>query len=387
MRRAQTAPGCEYGTALNRQRCATLGAPFSYRYTLRSVFDFLRPSLRQSVPLRFAPPSFHAQAVGQGKVFRVVFGGDIMTPFLRSVPGVAPELRRILGGADLFIGNCEGSLVIEKKAPKGIPRFHFDIEEGFLRVFLQELGLTPSRCVLSVANNHMGDRGLAGLDATLDRLRGMGVTAVGQHVEGQPPVHFLERSGLRLGIAAWTHWQNSRVFDHSVGVRRGRDVPTWDWRAIKEKRGLDGLIGIPHWGVEFRHFPRREEQKLAEDLVRAGFDVLAGHHPHVIQPLEWLGRSPCFYSLGNVNGPPIPFLPWPIRLGAFWELGLFTGGPNRGSPATWTIHFFFRQNIGGREWLLPLEGARGAERQKMEERLRLLFPFRTANQQAETEHS
>lgn len=40
-------------------------------------------------------------------------------------------------------------------------------------------------------------------------------------------------------------------------------------------------------------------------MAEAGVDVIIGHHPHVIEPIEWLeredgGRTLCIYSLGNL---------------------------------------------------------------------------------------
>ncbi len=249
------------------------------------------------------------------------------------------------------------------------------MEEGFLRGVLGELGFSPSRCILSVANNHMGDLGLEGLRSTHDCLARMGVTAVGQGMDEFPPLVRLERDGLGLGIAGWTHWQNRRTFDHFPAVLRPRDITGLDWREIKRNQRIYCLLGLPHWGVEFRHFPRPEERRLARFLARKGFDILAGHHPHVLQPLEWLGITPCFYSLGNINDPPLPFLPWPIRLGAFFDIALFAEGRERGRISGFAVHPFFRLVFGGEERLFPVEKIRGPLGRKLMQRWNLLFPF------------
>jgi poly-gamma-glutamate synthesis protein (capsule biosynthesis protein) len=44
-----------------------------------------------------------------------------------------------------------------------------------------------------------------------------------------------------------------------------------------------------------------EEQKdLARQMVDAGADIIIGNHPHVIQPIEHIGKAICFYAMGNV---------------------------------------------------------------------------------------
>jgi poly-gamma-glutamate synthesis protein (capsule biosynthesis protein) len=58
-----------------------------------------------------------------------------------------------------------------------------------------------------------------------------------------------------------------------------------------------------HWGNEYQHLPTKRQRDLARALVAAGCDVILGHHPHVLQPVELLeaeGRTALVaYSLGN----------------------------------------------------------------------------------------
>jgi poly-gamma-glutamate synthesis protein (capsule biosynthesis protein) len=355
-----------------------MGQPFSWTYNLSSFFSFFQPSTKMRAPLHFEPPPFPFRSEETEKTLRMIFGGDIMTSRTGLVPRVDPKLRETVRGADLFIANCEGPVSARKKRGKGFLPVSFEIQETFLRDFLKELGFSPSRCVLSVANNHMGDRGLGGLQATLVNLGRMGVRAVGQVERGKPPLLALETNGFRLGITAWTHWQNRRTFDEDPTVLQARDVLGWEWQEIKRNHKIDCLAGIPHWGIEFHHFPRFEEKRLAESLLKKGFDILTGHHPHVLQPLEWLGKNPCFYSLGNMNGPPLPFLAWPIRLGAFFEIALVADGSDRARIAGFAVHPFFRRDVRGKECLSLLEEVPTPLCQKIKDRINRLFPFHQA---------
>ena len=92
-----------------------------------------------------------------------------------------------------------------------------------------------------------------------------------------------------------------------------RDTPgtgnvgaAWVVRDIAQARKAANLVVVSvHWGQEYRPLPDRRQRALAGLLARAGADVIIGHHPHVVQPLEWLtdnGRSTptlVAYSLGN----------------------------------------------------------------------------------------
>jgi len=68
----------------------------------------------------------------------------------------------------------------------------------------------------------------------------------------------------------------------------------------------DLLIVSLHWGVEYAGEPTQLQREQAKQLANAGVDVLWGHHPHVLQPSEWVDsedgsyRMLALYSLGNL---------------------------------------------------------------------------------------
>ena len=77
--------------------------------------------------------------------------------------------------------------------------------------------------------------------------------------------------------------------------------------AVAEIRGkTDLLIVSLHWGVEYAGEPTPLQREQAQQLANAGVDVLWGHHPHVLQPAEWVesedgkNRMLALYSLGNL---------------------------------------------------------------------------------------
>jgi len=63
--------------------------------------------------------------------------------------------------------------------------------------------------------------------------------------------------------------------------------------------GSDFVILSFHWGDEYRTTPLPEYPVLAPKLIAAGADVILGHHPHVLQPLERIDDGWVIYSLGN----------------------------------------------------------------------------------------
>lgn len=54
-----------------------------------------------------------------------------------------------------------------------------------------------------------------------------------------------------------------------------------------------------HWGAEYE-MPTEEQKRVGKRLIDCGVDMVIGHHPHVIQPMEVYKGKPIFYSLGNL---------------------------------------------------------------------------------------
>lgn len=62
---------------------------------------------------------------------------------------------------------------------------------------------------------------------------------------------------------------------------------------------VDVVIVAMHWGSEYRDYPVEEQRQIANYLASLGVTVVIGTHPHVIQPIEMIGDTLVFYSLGN----------------------------------------------------------------------------------------
>ncbi len=70
-------------------------------------------------------------------------------------------------------------------------------------------------------------------------------------------------------------------------------------RIAAARRKADLVIASFHWGVSDSRHVHDYQRTIARRVIESGADVVFGHHPHVVQPVEvWRGR-PIFYSLGN----------------------------------------------------------------------------------------
>jgi poly-gamma-glutamate synthesis protein (capsule biosynthesis protein) len=305
-----------------------VSSPYPWYYNLRWIFDYVRPSLTNFDAI--VPGPRRGEIAGGTASARVVFFGDLMCNQGDRVPEFSASVRAICSRADLVVGNCEAPILFDDLRPYARYYAHFAMASAYLERVLEAAAIAPSKAVLSIANNHIADQGAEGLRGSIERLDRMGAIAVGHKSR---TIAKIEVGGLRIGLLAWSHWLNSgRRLDDRSGIWRTEDLATIDLAA--ERRTVDVLIGTPHWEYEFRHFPAKSTRALARSLLEGAFDLIVGHHPHVVQPVERIGeRRLVAYSLGNLVGPSLRRVGWPVRLGALLEVELSKSGLVR-----YTVH-------------------------------------------------
>lgn len=202
---------------------------------------------------------------------------------------VGPVFRR----QDIVVGNLEGVLA-DPRSDEARSRFLINRAPEEAASALRRAGFS----VLSISNNHIFDYGPWGLQRTVHSLECVGLECVGSTAR---PLVVCGQGGMQIGFAAW-----SMVPDTGYGSARPESWynVTVDPQVIAEhvasvRRHVDRLILSIHWGNEFVTQPSRSQQEQARLWVDAGADVVLGHHPHVLQPVERYAGGLIFYSLGN----------------------------------------------------------------------------------------
>lgn len=237
----------------------------------------------------------------------------------------------LLRGGDLTIGNLEVPLtgsgqraekLVTMRAPASgaaeLAAFGFDL--------------------VSLAMNHAMDFGAEGMRDTVRALDAAGVRHAGfgetladatrpgvLSVGGKTLAYFSFCSALPLGANATadragiapirvrqSFEYDSTFLDETPGtppyVRSHAHEP--DVRAaesgIREaKRDNDFVVVALHWGVPFCYLPATQgplaeyQRPLARRLIDAGADLIIGHHPHCLHPVEFYERGLILYSTGN----------------------------------------------------------------------------------------
>ncbi|NGN41250.1 metallophosphatase [Mesorhizobium sp. CGMCC 1.15528] len=340
---------------------------FSLSYKLSWLPRFLRPSLRGD-RAGFAPLSRPAPA--NGRLVRLVFLGDLSAVANRRAPLVDPALGRIIASADLVVANCESPVVERPHAPFGTRLgLRHAMTPGFLESALAALSIAPKKLVLSLANNHVLDQGIAGFDETVANLGRLGIRTVGTAADGW--VKPFEVAGLTIGFSAFTQWRNAGREDFAGRVLMMEGFGGWDAEA---KAGVDLICAVPHWDLEFRHFPQGTTRAFARKLAAAGAGLIAGHHSHVVQPLEEIGETFVAYGVGDCLGTAWARQTWPGRIGAMLVADIGTKGARRGRIAGYETVPFMRLREGDRERLVPVGVLEGRLKQKVAARLGAVYP-------------
>ncbi len=218
--------------------------------------------------------------------------GQDCSPILRPV-------HDVLQSGDLLFGNLEGVFCSEGGTPKKCKDltkcYVFRMPDHFLSCILD-----AGYDLLSVANNHVNDFGLAGRASTAALLDSSGVAYAGFVTH---PWTLFEKGGVTYGFAAF------------APNRGTMDLKDYD-RAAEITAMLDSMADVViisfHGGAEgkeHQHVVRGDEEYLghnrgsvyhfAHRVVDAGADVVFGHGPHVTRAVELYSNRLICYSLGN----------------------------------------------------------------------------------------
>lgn len=163
--------------------------------------------------------------------------------------------------------------------------------------------------VVGMANNHMLDKGGEGLEAAIAFWKQQDVLMIGGYMGEEEYTHrILERDGVRIAFLSYTYGTNGlSLYPGFEVVIPYLDEATVEKQVRAARADADIVMVSVHWGEEGSFEPTEEQRKYAKIMNEAGADVIIGHHPHVIEPVEWFTssggqRTLCVYSLGNFIG-------------------------------------------------------------------------------------
>lgn len=156
--------------------------------------------------------------------------------------------------------------------------------------------------LVSLANNHTMDKGVKAIESSCNYWKTKDVLTAGSYCSGEEAdnIQVKEKNGIKYALLAYTYGTNgiSVPQDKPYLVNLYSDEKAKaDIEKVRDK--VDLLIVSMHWGTEYRSEPTDEQKREAEYLSSLGVDIIIGTHPHVIEPITYIGNTLVIYSLGN----------------------------------------------------------------------------------------
>jgi poly-gamma-glutamate capsule biosynthesis protein CapA/YwtB (metallophosphatase superfamily) len=261
---------------------------------------------------------------------KLILTGDVN---LMNVTDATVPFRHVaaeLNAADVVFSNLECCLHLSTQTHSNEGFFADPIAGG------EALRLSGIRAV-GIANNvNYGAANIAASIARLDQLV-IPHTGAGPNLAAARAPAIVNRNGLRVGVVqrSSVYWPTDHeAHDDAPGIAvirghtayhvpMGRISPTvspanrpgvapliitWadaaylkefgeDIKALRAK--ADIVVASCHWGLNRDHLQYMTE--IAHAAIDAGADVVLGHGPHYILPVELYKGKPIFYGMGNLT--------------------------------------------------------------------------------------
>lgn len=199
------------------------------------------------------------------------------------------KVKEILASGDITVANFEVPLV--KNCPT--------VVEGMVFCGREEAvaGLMASGVdVVTLANNHISDYGVAGIENTIKVMREKGIDTVGYSLgeSGTGEILYKTVSGTKFAFLAFND------ISGSIPPILTADKEVIERLVGQARKNADVVVVSMHWGVEYRAVPGSRQTELAHLVADAGADLIIGNHPHWIQSDEQYKNTYIKYAHGNL---------------------------------------------------------------------------------------
>lgn len=219
--------------------------------------------------------------------------GDILFTPGSVINYLADSVFRFFCDADCIIINLETPISSEHAIPKYAAET-FNSSSDILHPWERVLG----QKIFSLCNNHALDCGISGLDNTARIIKTQpNASVLGGASKGDEQL-ILETNGFKIGLIGITHGVNKHQDDAAgTGIpiihltKPNCDIELQYIKSrVKKliKEQCDIIILVAHWGYEHEHWPNFHQRMNAYRLIEMGVDVIFGHSPHVVQPVEYI---------------------------------------------------------------------------------------------------
>lgn len=207
--------------------------------------------------------------------------GDVMLGREVEKMGVSPfrDIAATLKDASLTFANLECALSWKKGEGEKLYRLRASPRRS---EWIKSSGID----IVSLANNHAADAGTGGFFETIFALGKSGVVSL-----YEDPVQ-IEVNGTKIAFVAYTDFRKDACPGMSV-------FSIAQLKADIIKMTAPVRVVSIHWGEEGQNIPTARQREFAKVMSGLGVDLILGHGPHMLQPVERIGNCLVAYSLGD----------------------------------------------------------------------------------------
>lgn len=188
----------------------------------------------------------------------------------------------VLGGVELGLSNY--------------PRFNSPYEVG-------DAFIDAGFNLVSLATNHTMDKGEQGVLNSLSYWgKQQNILTAGSYksFEDRDRKVIKEINGIKYAFFSYTTWTNgleTPTGKEYLNNVYNEELAKNDIERVKDE--VDIIIVAMHWGTEYSKGISVSQVEIANYLSSLGVDIIIGSHPHVVEPIEFIGKTMVIYSLGN----------------------------------------------------------------------------------------
>lgn len=233
--------------------------------------------------------------------------------------------------SDYLVGNLE-SPIASKSAGLVDHKWSFNAPIEFAEA-LQRAGFD----LVSLANNHCLDRGIAGAQATVKHLDQIKLAHTGINLTNQTPQFLIqELDEMQVGFLSYAYGTNKQVNGHRlvgrwrqlVNLFQHQEATPRRWQLIQRllfkirrqvfwlrsplrlrqmliqvkrcrQAGAEFVVMCLHIGGQYNAEPEAYTRWVIDYLKRTGVDVVVACHEHVVHAVELDKQQLVAFSLGN----------------------------------------------------------------------------------------
>ena len=155
-------------------------------------------------------------------------------------------------------------------------------------------------CLLTLANNHILDQGVSGLQSTMNLLGRSKIDYIGagKNLSEASDTYRFAFYDKTVGVYACAEHEFSIASESSPGANPFD--PLWSFDHVAElKKTSDFVIVLYHGGKEHYRYPSPDLQKVCRRFIDKGADLVVCQHSHCIGCEEHYENGTIVYGQGN----------------------------------------------------------------------------------------